>query len=125
MSPGLAGSGFIVVNICKLYRFPGLIPFGLGHNHWFLFVVVTCFIITLFWIFFYLLQIREHIKVSLIGSYSTFGQMHFFINVATSLVGPMRFHAVYGEGQSYFTYKYSTDIGTIRFSITLPLSEKG
>lgn len=45
--------------------FPGTVPFGLGHNHWFLFVVVTCFIVTLFWIFFYLLQIREHIKVRL------------------------------------------------------------
>eukprot|EP00088_Acartia_fossae_P071453 TRINITY_DN9802_c0_g1_i1.p1 TRINITY_DN9802_c0_g1~~TRINITY_DN9802_c0_g1_i1.p1 ORF type:complete len:186 (+),score=16.80 TRINITY_DN9802_c0_g1_i1:167-724(+) len=39
--------------------------FGLGHNHWFLFVVVTCFIVTLIWIFYYLLQIREFIKVKL------------------------------------------------------------
>ncbi len=37
---------------------------GLGHNHWFLFVVVTSFIITLIWVFYYLLQIREFIKVS-------------------------------------------------------------
>ena len=40
-------------------------PFGIGHNHWFLFVVVTCFIITLLWTFFYLLQIRDFIKVKL------------------------------------------------------------
>lgn len=39
--------------------------YGLGHNHWFLFVVVTCFIITLIWTFYYLLQIREFIKVKL------------------------------------------------------------
>nr|ALS05095.1 CKLF-like MARVEL transmembrane domain-containing protein 4-like protein [Centropages tenuiremis] len=39
--------------------------YGLGHNHWFLFVVVTCFIITLIWTFYYLLQIREFIKIKL------------------------------------------------------------
>jgi len=39
--------------------------FGLGNNHWFLFVVVTCFIITLIWTFFYLLQVRDFIKVKL------------------------------------------------------------
>jgi len=39
--------------------------FGLGNNHWFLFVVVTCFIVTLIWIFFYLLQVRDFIKVKL------------------------------------------------------------
>jgi len=39
--------------------------FGLGHNHWFLFVIVTCFIITLIWTFFYLLQVRDFIKVKL------------------------------------------------------------
>jgi len=39
--------------------------FGLGHNHWFLFVVVTCFIVTLIWTFFYLLQVRDFIKVKL------------------------------------------------------------
>jgi len=39
--------------------------YGLGNNHWFLFVVVTCFIITLIWIFYYLLQISEFIKVKL------------------------------------------------------------
>jgi hypothetical protein len=76
--------------ICKLSRFPGLSPSGLGHNHWFLFVVVTCFIITLFWIFFYLLQIREHIKVSQ-------RRIGFLINVAKSLIGPMHFHPVYRE----------------------------
>jgi len=39
--------------------------FGLGSNHWFLFVVVTCFIVTLIWTFFYLLQVRDFIKVKL------------------------------------------------------------
>jgi len=46
----------------------GLFPgrnVGLGHNHFFLFVVVTTFIITLIWVFFYLLQIRDFIKVKL------------------------------------------------------------
>ncbi|XP_023341197.1 uncharacterized protein LOC111711157 isoform X2 [Eurytemora carolleeae] len=38
---------------------------GLGHNHWFLFVVVTSFICTLIWTFYYLLQIREFIKMKL------------------------------------------------------------
>jgi len=38
---------------------------GLGENHFFLFVVVTCFIVTLIWTFFYLLQIREFIKIKL------------------------------------------------------------
>ena len=40
-------------------------PFGIGHNHWFLFVVVSCFIITILWTFFYLLQVRDFIKVKL------------------------------------------------------------
>ena len=39
--------------------------FGIGHNHWFLFVVVTCFIISILWTFFYLLQVRDFIKVKL------------------------------------------------------------
>lgn len=39
--------------------------FGLGNNHWFLFVVVLSFIITLIWTFFYLLQVRDFIKVKL------------------------------------------------------------
>ena len=40
-------------------------PFGVGHNHWFLFVVVTCFIVTILWTFFYLLGVRDYIKVKL------------------------------------------------------------
>jgi hypothetical protein len=92
MGPGL---GVSMLLICKLSRFPGLIPFGLGHNHWFLFVVVTCFIITLFWIFFYLLQIREHIKVS--HRLVRMARCTFRINVAKSLIGPMHLHAVYGD----------------------------
>ena len=40
-------------------------PFGIGHNHWFLFVVVTCFIVTILWTFFYLLGVRDYIKVKL------------------------------------------------------------
>jgi len=43
----------------------GVDNFGLGHNHFFLFVVVTTFIISLIWVFFYLLQIRDFIKVKL------------------------------------------------------------
>jgi len=39
--------------------------YGRGHNHFFLFIVVTTFIITLIWTFFYLLQIKEVIKVKL------------------------------------------------------------
>lgn len=39
--------------------------YGLGHNHFFLFIVVTTFIITLIWTFFYLLQIKDVIKVKL------------------------------------------------------------
>ena len=37
--------------------------FGLGHNHFFLFIVVTTFIISLVWTFFYLLQVKDTIKV--------------------------------------------------------------
>merc|ERR1739844_7908 len=36
-----------------------------GSNHWFLFVVVTTFILTLLWSFFYLLQLRDSIKIKL------------------------------------------------------------
>jgi hypothetical protein len=36
-----------------------------GHNHWFLFVVVTAFILTLLWCFFYLLQIKDSINMTL------------------------------------------------------------
>ena len=39
--------------------------YGIGHNHWFLFVVVSCFLISLLWTFFYLLQVRDFIRVSL------------------------------------------------------------
>jgi len=39
--------------------------FGVGHNHWFLFVVVTCFMVTILWTFFYLLGVRDYIKVKL------------------------------------------------------------
>ena len=38
--------------------------YGLGHNHFFLFIVVTTFIISLIWTFFYLLQVKDTIKVS-------------------------------------------------------------
>ena len=37
--------------------------FGLGHNHFFLFIVVTTFIVTLIWTFFHLLQVKDTIKV--------------------------------------------------------------
>jgi len=39
--------------------------FGLGHNHFFLFIVVTTFIVTLIWTFFHLLQVKDTIKVKL------------------------------------------------------------
>jgi len=39
--------------------------YGLGHNHFFLFIVVTTFIISLIWTFFYLLQVKDTIKVKL------------------------------------------------------------
>lgn len=39
--------------------------YGLGHNHFFLFVIVTTFIVTLIWTFFYLLQVKDTIKVKL------------------------------------------------------------
>ena len=42
--------------------------FGLGHNHFFLFIVVTTFIITLIWTFFYLLQVKDTIKVGKVKS---------------------------------------------------------
>ncbi len=38
---------------------------GVGHNHWFLFVVVTSFIVTLLWSFFYFLQIKNSIHMTL------------------------------------------------------------
>ena len=38
---------------------------GVGHNHWFLFVVVTSFIFTLLWSFFYFLQMKDSIKMNL------------------------------------------------------------
>jgi len=39
--------------------------YGIGHNHWFLFVVVTSFILTLLWSFFYLLQLKDSINMTL------------------------------------------------------------
>ena len=41
------------------------LDFGVGENHWFLFVVVTSFIFTLLWCFFYLLQLAEAISMKL------------------------------------------------------------
>jgi len=47
------------------YSLDGQILRGEGQNHWFLFVVVTSFIITLLWSFYYLLQLRDFIRVKL------------------------------------------------------------
>lgn len=51
---------------------------GVGHNHWFLFVVVTSFILTLLWSFFYLLQIKESIHMTLPFSWL---KLEFFYTV--------------------------------------------
>ena len=39
--------------------------YGTGHNHWFLFVVVTSFIITFLWSCFYFLQLKDSINMKL------------------------------------------------------------
>ena len=39
--------------------------FGVGHNHWFLFVIVTSFIITFLWSCFYFLQLKDSINMKL------------------------------------------------------------
>merc|ERR1712012_16877 len=57
--------------------------YGVGHNHWFLFVVVTSFIITLLWCFFYLLQLKEAINISL--PFSWLKLEYYFTVIATFL----------------------------------------
>lgn len=69
--PGMVKLVQLVLGIiCMACSAPatGLFPgknYGLGHNHFFLFVIVTTFIISLVWVFFYLLQMRDYVKVKM------------------------------------------------------------
>ena len=38
---------------------------SIGHNHWFLFVIVTAFIFTFLWSCFYFLQLKDSINMKL------------------------------------------------------------
>ena len=44
---------------------PSSLNYGVGHNHWFLFVIVTSFILTFLWSLFYFLQLKESINMKL------------------------------------------------------------
>ena len=55
----------------------------MGHNHWFLFVVVTSFIFTLLWSFFYFLQMKDSIKMNLPFSWL---KLEYFYTVAVTVL---------------------------------------
>jgi len=57
--------------------------YGVGHNHWFLFVVVTAFIITLLWCFFYLLSLGEAINISLPFSWT---RLEYYFTVGATVM---------------------------------------
>ena len=56
---------------------------GVGHNHWFLFVVVTSFIFTLLWSFFYFLQMKDSIKMNLPFSWL---KLEYFYTIAVTVL---------------------------------------
>nr|ACO15478.1 Plasmolipin [Caligus clemensi] len=66
-----------------LYRGIPHYIYGEGQNHWFLFVVVITFIITLLWTFFYFLQLKNSIKNNL--PFSWLKLEYFYTMVATIL----------------------------------------
>ena len=80
-------------------------PFGIGHNHWFLFVVVTCFIVTILWTFFYLLQVRDFIKVKLPF---TFLKVELIFTVVATILYVIAFIVVLA-GFSWCSYSQKTN----------------
>ena len=61
---------------------------SIGHNHWFLFVIVTAFIFTFLWSCFYFLQLKDSINMKLPFSWlklvsRTFEKNCFFLFVLT------------------------------------------
>jgi len=78
--------------------------FGLGHNHWFLFVIVTCFIVTLIWTFFYLLQVRDFIKVKLPF---TFLKIEVIFTIVATILYLIAFIVIL-SGFGWCTTSYST-----------------
>lgn len=57
--------------------------FGVGHNHWFLFVIVTSFIITFLWSCFYFLQLKDSINIKLPFSWL---KLELYYTVAATLL---------------------------------------
>ena len=68
---------------CYGCRVSSVANYGIGHNHWFLFVVVTSFILTLLWSFFYLLQLKDSINMTL--PFSWLKLEYFYTIVVTVL----------------------------------------
>lgn len=62
--------------------------YGVSNNHWFLFVVVTSFIITLLWCFFYLLQLKESIHMNLPFSWL---KLEYFYTVVVTIAYAIAF----------------------------------
>ncbi|XP_040564822.1 plasmolipin [Lepeophtheirus salmonis] len=75
----------------------GIYLYGEGQNHWFLFVVVTSFIITLLWTFFYFLQLRESIKNNLPFSWL---KLEYFYTLITTILYIIAFIVIL-EGFGY------------------------
>ena len=79
--------------------------FGIGHNHFFLFVVVTSFIISILWTFFYLLQVRDFIKVKLPF---TFLKVELIFTVVATILYVIAFIVVLA-GFSWCSYSQKTN----------------
>ena len=52
---------------------------SIGHNHWFLFVIVTAFIFTFLWSCFYFLQLKDSINMKLPFSWLKLVSLHCVI----------------------------------------------
>ena len=52
---------------------------SIGHNHWFLFVIVTAFIFTFLWSCFYFLQLKDSINMKLPFSWLKLVSLHLVI----------------------------------------------
>jgi len=65
-----------------------LANYGTGHNHWFLFVVVTSFLITLLWAFFYLLKLKDSINMQLPFDW---GKVEYYYTVAATIFYALAF----------------------------------
>ena len=67
---------------------------SIGHNHWFLFVIVTAFIFTFLWSCFYFLQLKDSINMKLPFSWLKLVSLHLVIWLFTRDLRLYRYHTL-------------------------------